>query len=89
MYIIDDLDNIFIAGRGGAIGYPHPTLVGGSNPNVKCAGMIKFKDGRILEINNNSGHFKPSNEALENGEQIFKQKMPLNSFDSQFKAVKF
>jgi hypothetical protein len=56
---------------------------------VKCAGMIRFKDGRILEISNSSGHFKPSNEALKNAEQIFRQKIPTNSFDQQFKIVEF
>jgi hypothetical protein len=60
--------------------------VGGANPNVKCAGMIRFKDGRILEISNNSGHFKPSNAALQEAEKVFKQKMPANTFDSQFKV---
>ena len=54
MFAIDESGNIWIGGRGGEISYPHPTLVGGVNPNVKCAGMIKFKDGRILEITNNN-----------------------------------
>ena len=88
MYVIDDADNIFIGGRNNA-NLPHPTLIGGKNPNVKCAGMIRFKDGRILEISNNSGHFKPSNSALQQADAIFKQKMPTNSFDSQFKTTGF
>ncbi len=85
MYVIDESDNIIIGGRGGIENsFPHPTLIGGTNPNVKSAGMIRFKDGRILEINNNSGHFKPSNSVLQEAEQIFRQKMPSNSFDSNF-----
>ena len=88
MYVIDDADNIIIGGRNNA-NLPHPTLIGGKNPNVKCAGMIRFKDGRILEISNNSGHFKPSNSALQQAETIFKQKMPANSFDTQFKTIGF
>jgi hypothetical protein len=89
MYAIDESGNIWIGGRGGEISYPHPTLVGGVNPNVKCAGMIKFKDGRILEISNNSGHFKPTNSSLQEAENLFKQKLPANSFDSQFKVTGF
>lgn len=86
MYVIDEHNNIYIGGRGGKISYSHPTLIGGNNPNVKCAGMIRFKDGRILEINRNSGHFKPSDTALKEAEEIFKQKFNENSFDKEFKV---
>ena len=43
---------------------PHPTLVGGKNPKVKCAGMITFSKGKIISINNNSGHFKPNIQSM-------------------------
>jgi len=49
--------------------------------------MIRFNNGRILEISNNSGHFKPSSTSLIEAETIFKQKLQLNSFDSQFSRV--
>ena len=88
MYVIDEFDNIYIGGRNG-MSLPHPTLIGGKNPNVKCAGMIQFNNGRISEITNNSGHFKPSNSALQQAETIFKQKLQANSFDSQFKTTGF
>jgi hypothetical protein len=88
MYVIDESNNIFIGGRAGA-NMPHPTLIGGTNPNVKSAGMIRFEDGRILEISNSSGHFKPSGAALQEAESIFRQKIPANSFDSRFKIVNF
>lgn len=88
MYVVDEFDNIYIGSRGG-VNLPHPTLIGGKNPNVKCAGMIKFNNGRISEITNNSGHFKPSNAALEQAEIIFKQKIPANAFDANFKSVGF
>ena len=51
--------------------------------------MISLKAGRILEINNSSGHFKPSPEALKKAEQIIRQKMPVKSFDSQFSIIEF
>jgi len=88
MYAVDEAGNVHIGTRGGtANSFPHPTLIGGINPNVKSAGMIKFKEGRILEINNNSGHFKPSAANLQQIESIFQNKFPANSFDLNFSFV--
>ena len=86
MYAIDANGNIHIGGRGGRENsFPHPTLIGGVNPNVICAGMIQFKQGRILRINNSSGHFKPTTANFERAKTIFKDKFPKeNSFDSAF-----
>ncbi len=44
---------------------PHPTLIGGKDPQVQCAGIIKFHKGRILSIDNNSGHYKPNVKSLD------------------------
>lgn len=44
---------------------PHPTLIGGKDPQVQCAGMITFHKGRILSVNNSSGHFKPNSKSME------------------------
>ena len=44
---------------------PHPTLIGGKNPKVKCAGMITFSKGKIVSVNNNSGHFKPHIKSMK------------------------
>lgn len=84
MYAVDEAGVIHIGSRGGAFpsGFPHPTLIGGVNPNVKCAGMIKFNQGRIVEINNNSGHFKPTLENLNQIKSIFQSKFPVNSTDA-------
>ncbi len=49
---------------------PHPTLIGGKNPEVQCAGMIQFKDGRIFSVNNDSGHFRPNKLSLNIVEAI-------------------
>ncbi|MBQ8280091.1 MAG: hypothetical protein IJZ23_09650 [Roseburia sp.] len=43
---------------------PHPTLIGGKDPTVQCAGMITFTKGRIASINAASGHFKPNRGSL-------------------------
>ena len=87
MYAVDNAGVIHIGGRGGTMSFPHPTLVGGTNPNVKCAGMIKFNQGRILEINNNSGHFKHSAANLDQIKSIFQNQFPANSFDTNFSFV--
>ena len=89
MYAVDNSGIIHIGGRGGVNSFPHPTLLGGINPNVKCAGMIKFNQGRILEINNNSGHFKPSALNLEQIKSVFQNQFPTNSFDTNFSFVNF
>ncbi len=44
---------------------PHPTLVGGKDPQVVCAGMIHMEKGRIVWYNNDSGHFKPNAKSLD------------------------
>lgn len=43
---------------------PHPTLIGGRNPCVQCAGMIEFQKGKILSVDTVSGHYKPAKESL-------------------------
>jgi hypothetical protein len=42
----------------------HADLAGGSD--VVSAGEITVKDGKIIEMNNNSGHYKPPVSALYN-----------------------
>ncbi len=44
---------------------PHPTLVGGKNPQVQCAGMINFRNGKIYSVNTDSGHYRPNIKSLE------------------------
>ena len=44
---------------------PHPTLIGGKDPKVICAGMITFSKGKIVSVNNNSGHYKPNIKSME------------------------
>lgn len=44
---------------------PHPTLIGGKDPQVQCAGIIKFYKGRIVSVDDRSGHFRPNNKSLE------------------------
>ena len=84
MYVIDMNDNIIIGNRAGQR-MPHPTLVGGSNPQVQAAGMIDIRGGKIYSINNASGHYKPSNECLIFVKEKFSE-LPNNIFRNDFKG---
>ena len=68
-YVLDVNGNIIFGKRCnpnvGSKRSPHPTLIGGKNPEVQCAGIIFFKDGKIFSVDNNSGHFKPNKKSLD------------------------
>ena len=84
MYVVDMDGNIIIGTRGGQR-MPHPTLVGGSNPQVQAAGMIEIRGGKIYSINNASGHFKPSVDSLRVAEDIFSN-LPKSTFSKDFQG---
>jgi hypothetical protein len=68
-YILDENNNIIFAKRynpnNSQSRAPHPTLVGGKDPVVQCAGMIRFEKGRIAWYNNDNGHFRPNGKSLD------------------------
>jgi hypothetical protein len=84
MYVVDMDGNIVIGTRGGQR-MPHPTLVGGKNPQVQAAGMVEIRGGKIYSINNASGHFKPSNDCLKIAEDAFGN-LPQNIYSKDFKG---
>ena len=43
---------------------PHPTLIGGKDPEVQVAGMITFKNGKISSVDNQSGHYRPNIQSM-------------------------
>ena len=43
---------------------PHPTLIGGKDPHVACAGILHFKEGKIISVDQESGHFRPHEKSL-------------------------
>ncbi len=91
MYILDKDGNIFFGKRcnpNNSKGRsPHPTLIGGKDPIVQCAGIIDFYKGRIKSIDNNSGHYKPNIKFMEKVYAILKElyKKNPNLFDKNFK----
>ena len=67
-YVMDNDGNIIIGTRknpnDSSKRCPHPTLIGGKDPTVQCAGMIIFTKGRISSVNVDSGHYKPNIGSL-------------------------
>jgi len=67
-YVMDEDGNIIFGKRknpnNSKSRSPHPTLLGGKNPKVKCAGMITFNKGKIVSIDNDSGHYRPNLKSM-------------------------
>ena len=83
-YVLDTEGNIVFAKRynpnNSRSRAPHPTLIGGKDPIVQCAGMIHFEKGRIVWYSNESGHFRPNGKSLDkvdNAMRKLKEKHPL------------
>lgn len=88
MFVIDSQGNVLIGKRdpNGLIRMPHPTLIGGKEPVILAAGMIEFSKGRIVSVNNASGHYKPQASTLQTAEQILRGILPASSFSPKFKG---
>ena len=52
---------------------PHPTLIGGKDPQVQCAGMIRIEKGRIVWYDNQSGHYRPNAKSLITVDRTIKE----------------
>ena len=78
MYVMDKNGNIIFGKRDNpndpAKRSPHPTLIGGKDPRVQCAGIITFKDGKIFSVDNQSGHYRPNIKSMKKVE-AFLQKL--------------
>ena len=68
-YVMDDKGNIIFGKRcnpnDGRKRAPHPTLIGGKDPQVQCAGMITFVGGKISQVNCQSGHYRPDSKSMD------------------------
>ena len=87
MYVITLDEKIIIGNRNRKENarMPHPTLIGGADPKVLAAGMVRIDGGKIKWVNNASGHFKPGNECLEIVEEVF-SRLPAKVFAKDFKG---
>ncbi len=68
-YVLDESGNIIFGKRFNPNDErkrsPHPTLLGGKDPLVQCAGIITFEKGKIVSVNYRSGHFRPNVKSLD------------------------
>ena len=65
---------------------PHPTLIGGFEPKVQGAGIVTIQGGKIIKVDNASGHFRPDSSSLVQVEKLFLNKVPNKYFDRKFKG---
>ena len=91
MYVVDESGKLVVGTRAKGFNFsvtdgkaPHPTLIGGSNPTVKAAGIVEFRGCKIFKVDNASGHFKPPSSSLESAETIFKHNFRSNNFTNDF-----
>lgn len=86
-YVIDKQGNIIVGKRNGngrnGSPTPHPTLIGGKDPEVQMAGILKIRGGKIYSYDNRSGHFKPNPKSMKIADEIF-GKLPKQLFHKDF-----
>lgn len=68
----------------------HDTILGGGN--ILCAGVVKFKDGKIVHIDTNSGHYMPDMNVhlkpalayfLENNPGALEETTQISNYDNK------
>ena len=74
-YVIDLKDNIILGRRNGngkdGAPTPHPTLIGGKDPQVQMAGIVHIQGGKIASYDNQSGHYKPNSKSMSAADEAF------------------
>lgn len=82
-YVIDLQGNIILGKRNGngrdGMPTPHPTLIGGKDPQVQMAGLVKIRGGKIVSYDNRSGHYKPNKKSMKAADEAF-GKLPASVF---------
>ena len=64
----------------------HPTLIGGFEPKVQGAGIVTIQGGKIIKVDNASGHFRPDSNSLSKVEKLFLNKVPDKYYDRKFEG---
>ena len=85
-YVIDMKGNIILGKRNGngrdGTPTPHPTLIGGKDPKVQMAGLVKIRGGKIISYDNQSGHYKPNIKSMSVADEAF-GKLPSSVFKNK------
>ncbi|SOE91665.1 hypothetical protein SAMN05414139_04322 [Burkholderia sp. D7] len=90
MYVVTTGGHVIIAARSGhQKDLPHPTLIGGHDPEALSAGLVFFRDGRIIRVFiNASGHFKPNTlSSIEVSFAAF-SRLPPEAFHPHFEGYR-
>jgi hypothetical protein len=83
MYVVTSSGDIIIGTRSGQR-MPHPTLVGGAEPQVRAAGIVDIRGGKIFSVDNGSGHFKPGADCLRAADEAFRRLLPEKAFHRDY-----
>lgn len=87
-YVIDENGNLIFGKRNNPdpmqTRSPHPMLIGGKNPKVRCAGMLDIRNGKIFNADTDSGHYKPNEKSIEEVEKILSS-LPKQVFSRKSK----
>ena len=79
-YVIDLKGNIILGKRNGngrdGVPTPHPTLIGGKDPQVQMAGIVHIQGGKIASYDNQSGHYKPNKKSMSVADEAFGKLSP-------------
>lgn len=88
MYVITTAGHIILAARSGhQKDLPHPTLVGGDDPEVLSGGIVHFQDHRIIRVHiNASGHFKPNHVSSVEVSLLCFGRLPPEAFHRDFEG---
>ena len=68
-YVITSKGEVIIGDRNGngriGLPTPHPTLIGGIDPKVRMAGILKIRGGKIYSYDDRSGHYRPNIKSMK------------------------
>jgi hypothetical protein len=91
MYVITLDYRLIIGARSGSQHqFPHPTVVGGEDPEVLSAGIVEFEEGRIRRLKvNDSGHFRPNAPSSFEVAAGLLSRLPRSAFHPTFEMTVF
>ncbi|MCQ2799721.1 MAG: hypothetical protein MJ228_03000 [Bacilli bacterium] len=76
-YVVTTDGNVVIGDRNGngktpsRTPTPHPTLIGGTDPKVRMAGILDIRGGKIYLFDDRSGHYRPNPKSMIFAEEAF------------------
>ncbi|MDD7063899.1 MAG: hypothetical protein PUI76_01230 [Mollicutes bacterium] len=74
-YVITSKGEVIIGDRNGngriGLPTPHPTFIGGIDPKVRMAGILKIRGGKIYSYDDRSGHYRPNIKSMKWADEAF------------------